>query len=95
MMMIMMKKVAFDVSVAHYDNSALSSGHIFAQDGLKAAAEREKSKHRKFEAKLKRLRSACGRDLLCGREKARMLLKEVSELLEERKRKDYLESAYI
>ena len=47
------KKVAFDVAVARYGNSVLGSAHIFAQDGLKAAAECEKSKLRKFEAKLK------------------------------------------
>ena len=32
------KKVAFDVSVAHYGNSVLGSAHIFPQDVLKAAA---------------------------------------------------------
>ena len=91
------KKVAFDVSVAHYSNLVLGSAQIFAQDGLTAAAEREKSKRRKFEAKLKQT----GDDFVAlvvetsgavGKE-TRMLLKEVSELLEEKKRKDYRESA--
>ena len=32
------KNVAFDVSIAHYGSSVIGSAHIFAQDGLKAAA---------------------------------------------------------
>ena len=64
--------MAFDVYVAHYGNSVLGSAHVFAQDGLNAEAERQKSKQKirsQTETKWRRLRSARGRDLRCGQER--------------------------
>ena len=92
------QKVAVDVSIAHYGESVLSSAPISAQIELKAAAAREKAKCRKFEAIVK-----ANGDVFVpfvvetwgaiGQE-ARKLLKEISELLPESRKKEWLKDAY-